>query len=105
MQLQGEEYTELGQALGDGRLDDLALGEPERLLLEYVGTLTRHAYTISDAQVDGLRAAGTSRSRRQPMTPPCSTCSSAWPDAFDIHPPPPLDPDGVPRAVTEGPPA
>jgi alkylhydroperoxidase family enzyme len=102
--LQGEEYTELGQALRDGRLDDLPLEEPERLLLEYVGTLTRHAYKITDSQVDGLRAAGWSDEQIAEATYDAALFNLfvRLADAFDIHPPPILDAAGVPRAVTEG---
>ena len=35
--MQGQEYNDLGQALRDGRLDELPISEPERKLLELVG--------------------------------------------------------------------
>ena len=102
--MQGEEYTELGRALRDGRLDDLPLDRPERLLLEYVGTLTRHAYRITDEQVEGLRAAGWSDEQIAEATYDAALFNLfvRLADAFDIHPPPPLDPDGIPRAVVDG---
>ena len=103
--MQGEEYSELGQGLRDGRaLDELPLEEPERLLLEYVGTLTRHAYRITDGQVDGLRAAGWSDEQIAEATYDAALFNLfvRLADAFDIHPPPPLDPDGIPRAVVDG---
>jgi uncharacterized peroxidase-related enzyme len=56
--LQGEEHSEAGQALRDGRLDDLPVTDAERLLLEFVGTLTQHAYRTTDEQVEGLRQVG-----------------------------------------------
>ena len=58
LQLQGADYSDLGQALRDGRLDELPVTEGERLLLEYVGTVTRHAHRVTDDQVGELRRAG-----------------------------------------------
>lgn len=101
--MQGEEYSELGQALRDGRLDDLPLSEAERLLLEFVGTLTRHAYRITDEQVEGLRQAGWSDEQIAEAVYDGALFNLfvRLADAFDIHPPPVLDPDGVPKAVTD----
>ena len=103
--MQGEEYTELGQALRDSRLDDLPVSDAERLLLEYVGTLTKHAYRITDSQVEGLRQAGWTDEQIAEATYDAALFNLfvRLADAFDIHPPPVLEPDGVPRAVTEGP--
>lgn len=42
----------------EGNLDAAPVTPAERLLLEFVGTLTRHAYKITDAQVQDLREAG-----------------------------------------------
>ncbi len=100
--MQGGEYTELGQALRDGRLDDLPVSKPERLLLEFVGTLTLHAYRITDQQVDDLRAAGWSDEQiaEAAYDGALFNLFVRLADAFDIHPPPVLDPDGVPKAVT-----
>jgi alkylhydroperoxidase family enzyme len=100
--LQGEEFTELGQALRDGRLDDLPLSEAERLLLEFVGTLTKHAYRITDEQVEGLRQVGWSDEQiaEAAYDGALFNLFVRLADAFDIHPPPVLDPDGVPKAVT-----
>ena len=102
--MQGEEYTELGRAIRDGRLDDLPINHAERLLLDYVETLTRHAYRITDAQVDGLRDAGWSDEQIAEATYDAALFNLfvRLADAFDIHPPPVLDPDGVPRAVLDG---
>jgi len=100
--LQGEEYSELGQALRDGRLDDLPVTDAERLLLEFVGTLTNHAYRITDSQVEGLRQAGWSDEQIAEAVYDGALFNLfvRLADAFDIHPPPGLDPDGVPKAVT-----
>ena len=101
--MQGEEFNELGQALRDGRLDDLPVTDAERLLLEFVGTLTLHAYRITDQQVDGLRQTGWTDEQIAEAVYDGALFNLfvRLADAFDIHPPPMLDPDGVPRAVTD----
>jgi alkylhydroperoxidase family enzyme len=101
--LQGEEYNELGQALRDGRLDELPVSEAERLLLEFVGTLTHHAYKITDEQVEGLRAVGWTDEQIAEAVYDGALFNLfvRLADAFDIHPPPVLDADGVPKAVTD----
>ena len=56
--MQGEEYEPVAAALCKGDLNKAPITPAERLLLEFVGTLTRYAYRITDAQVEGLRKAG-----------------------------------------------
>jgi alkylhydroperoxidase family enzyme len=101
--LQGEEFNELGRALRDGRLDDLPVSDAERLLLEFVATLTLHAYRITDEQVEGLRQAGWTDEQiaEAVYVGALFNLFVRLADAFDIHPPPVLDPDGVPKAVTD----
>ena len=103
--MQDDTYGDLGQALRDGNLDDLPVPEPERLLLEYVGTVTRHAYRVTDGQVDDLRLAGWTDEQVAEATYVAALFSVfvRLADAFDIHPDPAMDADGVPRAVTHGP--
>ena len=103
LQLQGEEYTELGRALRDGRLDDLPISGAEELLLHYVKTLTQHAYRITDSQVDGLREAGWTDEQIAEATYDAALFNLfvRLADAFDIHPPPIIDAEGIPRAVME----
>ena len=95
----------MGRGLRDGRLDDLPISDAERLLLDYVETLTRHAYRITDSQVDRLREVGWTDEQIAEATYDAALFNLfvRLADAFDIHPPPILDADGVPRAVTEGP--
>jgi len=101
--LQGEQFNELAQALRDGDLDRAPISPAERLLLEFVGTLTRHAYRITDAQVEALRDAGWS----DPQIAEAVYVGALFnlfvrlADAFDIHPPAMMDAGGVPRAVTQ----
>jgi alkylhydroperoxidase family enzyme len=101
--LQGEQFGAVAQALRDGDLDRAPISPAERLLLEFVGTLTRHAYRITDEQVQGLRDAGWS----DPQIAEAVYVGALFnlfvrlADAFDIHPPAMMDANGVPRAVTE----
>jgi len=55
--LQGEQFSETAQALRDGDLEAAKVTPEERLLLEFITTLTRHAYKITDEQVQALRDA------------------------------------------------
>jgi len=99
--LQGEQYSEVAGALRDGDLERAPVSAPERLLLEFVGTLTRHAYRITDEQVQALRDAGWT----EPQIAEAVYIGALFnlfvrlADAFDIHPPAVMDPDGVPAAV------
>lgn len=104
LQLQGSEYTELGRALRDGRLDELPVTPEEKLLLDFVGTITRHAYKVTDEQVQGLRDAGWSDEQIAEAVYDAALFNLfvRLADAFDIHPPPEREPEGIPRAVTGG---
>ncbi len=102
MQLQGEQYVETAVALRAGDLDLATITPAERLLLEFVETLTRHAYKITDEQVQGLRDVGWSDAQIAEAVYDGALFNLfvRLADAFDIHPPPMMDPDGVPTAVT-----
>lgn len=102
MQLQGEQYVETAVALRAGNLDLATITPAERLLLEFVETLTRHAYKITDEQVQGLRDVGWSDAQIAEAVYDGALFNLfvRLADAFDIHPPPMMDPDGVPTAVT-----
>ena len=101
--MQGEQYSTAAQALRDGDLEAAEVTPAQRLLLEFVGTLTKHASRITDEQVQGLRDAGWS----DPQIAEAVYDGALFnlfvrlADAFDIHPDPALEPTGVPRAVTE----
>jgi alkylhydroperoxidase family enzyme len=99
--LQGEEYAEVAKALRDGDLARAPITPAERLLLEFVGTLTRHAYRITDEQVQGLRDAGWTDEQIAEAVYDGALFNLLvrLADAFDIHPPEMMDPDGVPKAV------
>lgn len=99
--MQGEEYGQVAEALRKGDLESAGLAEPERLLLEFVGTVTRHAYRATDEQVQGLRAAGWT----DPQIAEAVYVAGLFnmfvrlADAFDIHPDPAIEPSGIPAAV------
>ena len=100
--MQGERYSETAKALRDGDLDRAPVTAAERLLLEFVGTLTRHAYRITDEQVQGLRDAGWTEAQiaEAVYIGALFNLFVRLADAFDIHPPAVMDPDGVPAAVS-----
>ena len=100
--MQGERYTETAKALREGDLDRAPITPAERLLLEFVGTLTKHAYRITDEQVQGLRAVAWSDAQIAEAVYDGAFFNMLVriADAFDIHPPALWEPDGVPAAVT-----
>ena len=100
--MQGEQYNEVAKALRDGDLDRAPISRAERLLLEFVGTLTRHAYRISDEQVQALRDVGWTDAQIAEAVYDGALFNLfvRLADAFDIHPPAIMDADGVPAAVT-----
>ena len=100
--MQGEQYGEVAQALRDGDLDRAPVSPAERLLLELVGTLTRQASRITDEQVQALREAGWTEAQiaEAVYIGALFNLFVRLADAFDIHPPAVMDPDGVPKAVT-----
>jgi len=99
--LQGEQYSEVAKALRDGDLGRAPVSPAERLLLEFVGTLTLHAYRITDDQVQGLREVGWT----DPQIAEAVYDGALFnlfvrlADAFDIHPPEEMDRDGIPSAI------
>ena len=100
--MQGEQYTEVVKALRDGDLDRAPVSPAERLLLEFVGTLTRHAYRITDEQVQALRDVGWTDAQIAEAVYDGALFNLfvRLADAFDIHPPAVMDKDGVPAAIT-----
>lgn len=101
MQLQGEEYTDTANALREGNLDKAPISDAERLLLRFVETLTKHAYKITDEQVEELRNIGWSN----PQIAEAVYIGALFnffvrvADAFDIHPPLDFDPNGIPPVI------
>ena len=101
--MQGEQYSQAAAALRDGNLDAAGLTPKHRLLLDFVDTLTRHAYRITDEQVQRLREAGWTDAQIAEAVYDGALFNLLvrLADAFDIHPDPSFDAAGVPGAVTE----
>jgi alkylhydroperoxidase family enzyme len=99
--LQGEQYNAVADALRNGDLDAAPVTPAERLMLEFVGTVTRHAYKVTDEQVQALRAAGWSDAQIAEAVYDAALFNLfvRLADAFDIHPAPAYDPDGPPPVV------
>src|SRR5205823_2894307 len=89
------------RALRAGDLDRAPVAPAERLLLEFVGTLTMHAYRITDEQVQGLRDAGWNDAQiaEAVYVGALFNLFVRLADAFDIHPPAIMDADGWDRTV------
>jgi alkylhydroperoxidase family enzyme len=100
--LQGEQYSQTAAALRDGDLSAADLTPKQRLLLEFVETLTRHAYRITDEQVQGLREAGWTDAQIAEAVYDGALFNLfvRLADAFDIHPDPSFDTAGVPRVLS-----
>jgi alkylhydroperoxidase family enzyme len=99
--LQGEQFHATAQAVREGDLDAAPVTDAERLLLEFVGTVTRHAYRVTDEQVQALRDAGWTDPQIAEAVYDAALFNLfvRLADAFDIHPPPAYEPDGPPPAA------
>jgi alkylhydroperoxidase family enzyme len=102
--LQGEQFHATAHALRAGDLPAAPVTPAERLLLEFVGTVTRHAYRVTDAQVQGLRDAGWTDAQvaEAVYVTALFNLFVRLADAFDIHPPAAFDPEGPPPALSAG---
>ncbi len=100
--MQGEQYSRAAAALRDGDLDAADLTPKHRRLLEFVETLTRHAYRITDEQVQGLRDAGWSDAQIAEAVYDGALFNLfvRLADAFDIHPDPAYDVGGPPGVLS-----
>jgi len=101
--LQGEQYSQAAAALRDGDLNAANLTPKHRLLLDFVETLTRHAYRITDEQVQGLREAGWTDAQIAEAVYDGALFNLfvRLADAFDIHPDPAFDAAGVPAVLSK----
>ena len=91
----------MADALRDGDLDAAGLTPPERLLLEFAGTITTGAYRVTDEQVQALRDAGWSDEQIAEAAYDAALFNLfvRLADTFDIVPPTMYEPEGVPRAA------
>ncbi len=101
--MQGEQYSQAAAALRDGDLDAADLTPKHRLLLEFVETLTRYAYRITDEQVQRLRQAGWTDAQIAEAVYDGALFNLfvRLADAFDIHPDPSYDAAGVPGVLSQ----
>ena len=102
LQLQDPRFAPVARALRDGNLDAAPISPAERLLLEFVGTLTQHAYKITDAQAQGLRDAGWSDEQIAEAVYDGALFNLfvRLADAFDIDAAPEWDAEGQPAVIT-----
>ncbi|MBV8716488.1 MAG: hypothetical protein JO020_22250 [Chloroflexi bacterium] len=103
--MQGDDFTAAAQAIRDGiPLDQVPVTPAERLLLEFVETLTKHAYRITDEQVEGLRRAAWSDEQIAEAVYDGALFNLfvRLADAFDIHPQAHYDAGGIPAVVRDG---
>jgi alkylhydroperoxidase family enzyme len=101
--LQGEEYSQAAAALRNGDLDGAGLSPRHKSLLQFVETLTRHAYRITDEQVQGLRDVGWSDAQIAEAVYDGALFNLfvRLADAFDIHPDPSYDAAGIPGVLRQ----
>jgi len=99
--LQGETYGQAAEALRAGDLDAAGLDRPHRLLLEFVETITRHAYRVTDEQVQELRKVGWSDEHIAETAYDAALFNLfvRLADTFDIEPPAVYEPNGIPSAA------
>jgi len=100
--LQGETFGKTVEALRDGDLDAADLSGPERLLLDFVATITKHAYRVTDEQVQALRDSGWTDEQIAEAVYDTALFNLfvRLADTFGIEPPALYEPAGIPRAVT-----
>ena len=86
----------------DGDIEGAGLPERERLLMDFVRTITVAAYRVTDEQVEGLRAAGWSDEQIAEAAYDTALFSLfvRLADTFGIEPPAMYEPHGIPGAVT-----
>lgn len=99
--MQGEPYGKVAEALRDGDLEAADLDEPHRVLLKFVETITKHAYRVTDEQVQGLREAGWTDEQIAEAAYDAALFNLfvRLADTFGIEPPNVYEPTGIPGAV------
>ncbi len=99
--MQGEAFGQAAEALRNGDLDAAGLAEPERLLLDFAGTIARAAYRVTDEQVQRLREVGWTDEQIAEAAYVAALFSLfvRLADTFDIVPPAVYEPDGIPAAA------
>ena len=101
--MQGETYWKAAQALRDGDLDAAGLDQPHRMLLDFVATITKHAYRVTDEQVQALRDVGLTDEQIAEAAYDAALFNLfvRLADTFGIEPPAMYEPDGIPAAARQ----
>ena len=99
--MQGEAFGPVAEALRNGDLEAAGLDRPHRLLLDFVETITRHAYRVTDEQVQELRDAGWSDEQIAEAAYDAALFNLfvRLADTFGIEPPAVYEPNGIPPAA------
>jgi alkylhydroperoxidase family enzyme len=99
--LQGEAYGPVAEALRSGDIEAAGLDEPHRKLLDFVATITRHAYRVTDQQVQGLREVGWTDEQIAEAAYDAALFNMfvRLADTFGIEPPAMYEPNGIPAAA------
>jgi alkylhydroperoxidase family enzyme len=99
--LQDKSHEPVAQAIRDGNLAAANLDDRHRLLLDFVETITRHAYRVTDEQVQGLRDGGWTDEQIAEAVYVAALFNLfvRLADAFGIEPPAMYEPGGVPGAA------
>src|SRR5205809_6683435 len=105
LKLQGGAYGPVAEALRNGDVDAEGLVRPHRRLLDVVETITRHAYRVTDEQVQELRGAGWSDEQIAEAAYDAALFNLfvRLADTFGIEPPAIYEPNGVPAAAAPSP--
>jgi len=99
--LQGEQYAPVAEALRNGDLDAAGLNLAERKLMDFVETITRHAYRVTDEQVQELRDVGWTDEQIAEAVYDAALFNLfvRLADTFGIEPPAAYEPNGIPKAA------
>jgi alkylhydroperoxidase family enzyme len=100
--LQGEAFEGVAEALRNGDLDAAGLEPPERLLLQFAGTIAQAAHRVTDEQVQRLREAGWTDEQIAETAYEAALFSLfvRLADTFGIEPPAVYEPNGIPAAAS-----
>jgi alkylhydroperoxidase family enzyme len=92
----------MAEALRNGDLFGAGLSPPDHLLLEFVATISRAAYEVTDGQVQGLRDAGWTDEQIAEAAYEAALFSLfvRLADTFGIEPPSVYEPKGIPGAAS-----
>ena len=101
--MQDEKYGRAASALRRGDVREAGISSAEGRLLEFVETVTLHAYRVSEDQLDGLRSVGwrDDQIAEAVYVAALFNLFVRLADSFGIDPPPEYEPEGIPPVVME----